>query len=471
MRRVVPAVAAACLLAGPTVIAFWSGGYFAEPRVLGAIVAWLVVLALTVAGPAPLPRRTAGWIAVAGLTGMLVWTAISLSWAPLGGPAIGDVQRLALYLAALLAAIGALRAPKALRAVEPALAAGAAIVLAYGLAGRLLPGVVHLHVSAAAGGRLEQPITYWNGEGALAAVGLVLTARIAGDLTRPRWMRALAAGCGVPLAAGVYLSYSRGAIAVAVVGLLVVLALAPSRAQLRASAAALVFGVAAAVCAQAFPGVASLGGTHRERDGAIVLAVLVVLGAVAAALASRPVARDDAPPRWARAVRPAAVAVVVLVAAGLFVGGLREKASAADLAHTAGAGRLTNVSSNRYDYWRVALDGFADHPLQGVGAAGFRVLWLKRRSIEESVRDTHSIEFEMAAELGLVGLLTLALLIGGTAAAAREALRRDPTAAAGLSAALLAWLLHASIDWDWQLPAVSLPAIALAGALIALSER
>ena len=38
--------------------------------------------------------------------------------------------------------------------------------------------------------------------------------------------------------------------------------------------------------------------------------------------------------------------------------------------------------------------------------------------------------------------------------------------AAGASAAMLAWFLHASIDWDWQLPAVTLPAVVLAGALI-----
>ena len=35
----------------------------------------------------------------------------------------------------------------------------------------------------------------------------------------------------------------------------------------------------------------------------------------------------------------------------------------------------------------------------------------------------------------------------------------------------VAWLLHASIDWDWQLPAVTLPAIVLAGGLLAASER
>ena len=71
----------------------------------------------------------------------------------------------------------------------------------------------------------------------------------------------------------------------------------------------------------------------------------------------------------------------------------------------------------------------------------------------------------MAAELGLVGLLAFGLMVGGVAAAARRALGRRRALAAGPTAALVVWLLHASIDWDWQLPAVTLPAIALAGGL------
>ena len=88
------------------------------------------------------------------------------------------------------------------------------------------------------------------------------------------------------------------------------------------------------------------------------------------------------------------------------------------------------------------------------------------------MRDTHSLEVEVAAELGLVGLVALAMLIGGVALAARRALRaRHRARRPGPAAALLVWFLHASIDWDWQLPAVSLPAIVLAGALIVLAER
>ena len=185
MRRAVVAVAGALLLSGPTALAFFSGGYYAEPRLIAAIAVWALVLALTLTGESPLPRSLPGRLALGGLVLLTLWSALSVSWAPLRGPAIEAVERLVLYVGALLLAVGVLRTRAALRAVEPALAAGATVVIGYGLAGRLLPGIVHLDRSRSAGGRLEQPITYWNAEGALAAIGLVLCARLVADRTRP----------------------------------------------------------------------------------------------------------------------------------------------------------------------------------------------------------------------------------------------------------------------------------------------
>jgi O-Antigen ligase len=464
MRRAVPAVAAGLLLAGPTVLAFRSGGYYAEPRLVAAIVAWLLVLALALAGPAPLPRGRAGRVALGGLVALTAWTALSIAWAPLRGPAQESAQRLVLYTGALVVAVGAL--PVALRAVEPALAAGATIVIGYGLSGRLLPGLIELDRSRSAGGRLEQPITYWNAEGALAAVGLVLCARLAGDRSRPPWMRAAAAAATAPLGAGVYLSYSRGAIAVAVLGLVMLVAALPERAQLRASATAFAAGAGASIAAAAFPGVAALEGSHPERDGAAVLVLLALIAAAAALFT----ARSPAPVGALPPPRRLAPALVALFAAGLVAAGLGERPSDAELAAGAGAERLTTVSSNRYEYWRVGAEAFAREPLTGIGAGGFRVEWLRERPLPEAVRDAHSLEIEVAAELGLPGLIAFALLVGGVTAAALGALRRRRELAAGPAVALLAWFLHASIDWDWQLPAVTLPAIALAGALIVLSD-
>jgi O-antigen ligase len=133
--------------------------------------------------------------------------------------------------------------------------------------------------------------------------------------------------------------------------------------------------------------------------------------------------------------------------------------------------RLVSVDSNRYQYWRVALDVFGEHPLVGAGAGAFRVEWLQRRTVDESVVDAHSIVIETAAELGLVGLLALSLLLGGSAVAARRAYRAAPELAAGPTAVTAVWMTHSLLDWDWEMPAVTLIALVCAGALIAAADR
>jgi len=473
MRRPVTALAAAVLLAGPAALAFFSGGYFPQPRLIAAIVVWGCILGLALTGPVRLPATLPGRLALGGLTAMLAWSALSLLWAPLAGPALVSVQRLSLYLGALFLALQVLRDPRLRLAVEPALLGGIAIVIGYGLLGRLLPGILELARSDSAGGRLEQPITYWNSEGLVAAVGVVLAARVAGDLRRRPLLRGAAAAAAPALGAAVYISFSRGALTAAALGLIVLVALAPQRAQLRAAACALAGGVAAGAATAALPGVASLEGSlgARERDGLIAFAVFLALGALTAWATLRRPARDDGTePGWAPRLRPAAAVAALLVAAALVTGGLGERPSEAELARGAEAGRLATVSSNRYDYWRVGLAAFAREPVTGLGAAGFRVEWLRERDIAESVKDVHSLELEMLVELGLPGFLAFAALLAGVALAARDVLRSDPAAAAGPAAALAAWLLHASIDWDWQFPAVALPAVVLAGALVAARE-
>ena len=68
-----------------------------------------------------------------------------------------------------------------------------------------------------------------------------------------------------------------------------------------------------------------------------------------------------------------------------------------------GAGRLVTFQSDRYDYWRVALEAFAHEPLIGVGAGGWAVWWLRHRPYASGVVDAHSLELQTLAELGLIG--------------------------------------------------------------------
>jgi hypothetical protein len=471
MRPAALTTARAGLLAGPTAIAFFSGGYFPDARLWAAMAAWgLLALAALGARESLIPRTTGARLALGGLAALTAWTAIAKSWSPAPAAADDALQRCLLYLPLLATAAIAFRDRAAARAAEPAFAAGALIVIGYGLAGRLLPGIVHLHASLRAGGRLEQPITYWNATGALAAVGLVLAARVAGDGTCSRAIRLAAAAASAPLGMGVYLSFSRAAAAAMLAGLIALVLLARSQRQLRSSAIALGAGVAGALVAAPFAAVRALAPGHDARaQGAIVLGLLVALMALAAAAQARSLRPDARQLLLGPRARAVALLALALAAAGPYIAAVAQSG-----ARTAGFGatnsRLSEVGSHRRAYWRAAVETLADHPLNGAGAGSFGTEWLKRRTIDERVVNAHSLELETAAELGLVGLALLVATFAGAILAAREALRADRALAAGPAAALLVWALHSGIDWDWQIPALTGVAVTLVGLTLARAE-
>ncbi len=458
------------LLAGPVALAFFSGGYFAGPREWAGLVAWALVAVSMLAVRHPLPRAPASRLAIGGLALLAAWTLASLSWAPIAGSAYAAGQLGILYAGVLLAATALLRARSALRVVEPALAAGALVVIGYGLSERLLPGLLHFHRSVSAEGRLEQPLTYWNAMGEAAAFGLVLCARLAGDVTRPERLRLAAAAAAAPLGLGLYVSFSRGALFAAVAGLVALIVAARRREQLRSALLAVAAGVLAAARAAPLHGVTGLAGGvgTRELQGAVALVALALLMA-AAALAQRALGRRAATGPLVLPRHAGLLAVVVIAA--LFGASLAFGASERTTAPlSGGASRLTTLQSNRYAYWRVALRAFGDEPLRGVGAGGWAVDWLRWRPIDEGAQDAHSLYLQTAAELGLVGLVLLAAFLSGVAWAARDALAVAPGVAAGPIAGFVVWAAHVALDWDWQMPAVTLTALVLAAALLALAD-
>jgi O-antigen ligase len=116
--------------------------------------------------------------------------------------------------------------------------------------------------------------------------------------------------------------------------------------------------------------------------------------------------------------------------------------------------RLFSLSGNgRADLWHAAWRDYVHHPWLGSGAGSYEQWWLQHRPVGLKVRDAHSLYLEALAELGPLGLLLLFVLVGVPLVAAVRA-RAQPLvpAAAG---AFAAWAIHATLDWDWELAAVT----------------
>jgi O-antigen ligase/polysaccharide polymerase Wzy-like membrane protein/tetratricopeptide repeat protein len=117
----------------------------------------------------------------------------------------------------------------------------------------------------------------------------------------------------------------------------------------------------------------------------------------------------------------------------------------------------------RGGYWPPALHEIAANPLLGSGAGTYHVWFVRLRADHTSTVDAHSLYLETLAELGPVGLVAIAALLGVPLAAVLELRRRPLAVAAG--AAVVVYVLAAGVDFHWELPAVTAPVLLVGAAL------
>jgi hypothetical protein len=123
----------------------------------------------------------------------------------------------------------------------------------------------------------------------------------------------------------------------------------------------------------------------------------------------------------------------------------------------------------RWSYWRVALsDEYGRHPLLGSGAGTFGRYWAEHKTTRLGALDAHSLYVESLAELGLVGLALVLVFVGSVA---RTAVRHASGPATVAAAGFAAFAVHAGVDWDWELPVVTLTGVILAGVVLADADR
>jgi hypothetical protein len=465
-------------------VTFWlayENGSYAEPtRHAISIAVWWGVIVALVAGMAKTKRALTGTVAVGlSLAAFAAWTLASVIWASDPESAFSEFDRVSLYLGVFVLC-SALFRRRDLAAWCDGIGFGIGAIGVLALFSRAFPDAVGRPAAStilpALTSRLSYPLGYWNGLGIFCALGLpLLYACMTSE--RPRALRAAAAGVVPLLAATIYLTSSRGAVATALVAVVVFVLLTPRRWS--ALGALAVTGVASAVSVaivERHPDLAN--GVSGSSTVAVVLFVIAVAAsAIFAGLLFVPPPRKRPSPAVGWGVAAAIGIVVLLVVAAAHPvrrfnefkqppGGLTAAQGDYVKSHL-----LSGTGSGRWQFWRAALDEFDTSRIHGRGAGSFADWWAAHGSLATSIQDAHSLYLETLGELGVVGLVLLLLPLAFAASVIATWLRRLETEAQiGVAAAtslLCGYLVAAGIDWMWELTAVSVVAFAMLAVAVA----
>jgi O-antigen ligase len=424
-------------------------------------LAWLSIVVLLLAAPVAVSSAERAFL-VASFA-LVAWIGVSTVWSDSVPSTLSEVQRVAAYVAIAVAGVLVVRA-RSYGSMLLGAWAGIVVACTYGLATRLFPERLG-QFDPTAGYRLSAPVGYWNALGILAVLGIILA--VGAAARRSQATSVLAAASLLVLVPTLYFTFSRGAWLALGVGLAVSLALDPRRVQLGVIALTLAvcptIAVASAYGSEALtrPTVSLADATREGHRLALLLAGLAIVQGIVLLIVRALDRRIHLPARVGKTVELAACAVLVLalVVAVARLGGPRETVEQAHrefLVRTPPSdlnSRLFSLSSNgRADLWSVAWTRFEESPWTGAGAGTYEIAWLSERTSTLKVRDAHSLYAESLAEFGVVGSAVLALvLVVPLAAIPRGRRRRLVPVAAG---AYAAFLVHAGIDWDWEMPAV-----------------
>ncbi|HZU77412.1 MAG TPA: O-antigen ligase family protein, partial [Dehalococcoidia bacterium] len=405
--------------------------------------------------------------------------------------------RVACYLGLLLLGVSIHRdRERAMRHTVHAVSAAIVAVACLALASRLRPGLFPAANQTASylpgtEGRLGWPLNYWNALAALLALGLPLLLAIATSARRLSAQAAAAAA--IPLVTLCsYLTFSRGGAVAAGAGLLAFFAFTPERAGKLGTALLTATGSGVLILAADHRAAMEHGltsATARSQGATLTLTLILVCSGVGIAQTGVGLAaRHGTPPRWL-AISPGRArllvvgAVAACIAVALLTGAPRRISHAwQDFKHPSAAlrqdslARFGTASGNgRYDYWKVALDATSGHVLSGSGAGTYQLLWTPRAPYFSYVENAHSLYLETLAETGVVGIALLgAFLMLVLGAAVRLCMRSHYEArvrTAGLTGALIAFVVAAASDWIWQVPALPAAFLLLAAAVLAPATR
>lgn len=496
-------------------LAFSSGGYIARHWLVPNLALGLFGLVVSTLTAYPRRPRQLSLVVLALFGGYSIWVASSAIWADSTMRVWMESGRTFSYLLVFALALVYLTDSAARKALRYLLLLAALVILALCTWKLWSSGAIALLFSE---NRFYYPVSYPNNAAALFLITFWPLMWLAAGPEERAPVRGIALGVATGLLGLTILTQSRGAFWSLAFSLVIMFVLSPARMR------TLVYLlVPALLMVYEFPtlnrywleGPTALGGAPGART--IVLAS-VVAGSIGMILALLE--------RWVKIAGRAKLVVntiVGVVVAGCLVygsialtsdaGGPLKWASqtwrqftgqTASPSEQSSDSRLLVVSdSGRVELWKVAWEAFERSPVLGIGADNFIFQNDRfRANPRRQAQQAHSIELQVLGEtgivggvfafegifLGLLGVLWPRWVAGWRGARVTWFRRRnrldssetqalqqegrwgsDPRAY-GWEMALIAgaayWFIHASVDWLWQMPGVTIPAVLFLAAAV-----
>jgi O-antigen ligase len=312
--------------------------------------------------------------------------------------------------------------------------------------------------------------------------------------TRPatgRVLRSLTVPALALLLTTLTLSYSRGAVLAAVIGLGCWFVLVPLR--LRATLLLALGGLGGAIAsgwalghhAITHDGASLAARTAAGHDFGIVLLVVLISTALAGFAATRAMDRTVLSDHTRRRIGTALIILLALVPFAAIAGAAASsRGLTGQISHVwnsltsttptvgNGPGRLADLSNSRPLYWSEGLKVGEHAPLAGVGAGGFDTARTRYSTSTLVVAHAHSYAIETFADLGVIGLVVSLALLAAWAASIRSTLNRtrgderhadERTGLITMLAVVVTFGVSSLIDWTWFIPGVAVPALVCAG--------
>lgn len=456
------------------------GGYASVKWLPGTVFILGLAVIVALGEGRPLAGRRVLVIASLFLAAFTAWSFLSIAWADVKGDAWDGANRTLLYLCVF-----------ALFVWRPVPARIGALLLGAFVAGTATIGTVaFLRVVQSdqlqgffIQGRLSTPISYPNANCALFLAPFLPAVFLASRReVHPVLRGAMLASAGLLLELAT-MCQSRASVVALPLTVLLFLAISPGR--LRSLVALAAVATPAALGAGRLLHVYSAVVEGHEAHLALTQARSVLawsalalfLGGIVIALVDRRVRLSARVTRTIGWVVIALTVIGLVAAVPVLLGRYGDPVDRARSAwHEFKTDKPTNstyavtshlssgFASSRYDVWRVALDEFKAAPIGGVGVDNFAVDYLRSRRTSQEPIHQHSLELRVLAQTGLVGATLFAGFLVAALLAAARSLRCRDRASARVAAACVAasayWLIHGTVDWFWEVPALGAPAFA-----------